>query len=381
MGNVARGIDLVKTHVFSEFSARFVLNSPQLTSRGRGIDVTELPVEIVCEIFERFIEDDSLRPIYHDSPGPVISASCRSDPTVLGQICSRWRDVAINLPKLWSNILIYNPKQSQVFLTNIWLKRSGNAPLNLKITFDNGDKNLVDVVAAAQILASFITHLESWKKIDFQLTLDLLGPLYAVIFSPQKPLMLESVSFMFSDAVRYGHKTPGAYLDAIWKYFHSGPSLRQVVWSGDEVNNTIPKHAPFQQLTHVHARFLVAVDDILSFLAQVPLLREFWIEDLRLPSKDSAVAVSPPLLLQHLRVLKVYSSEVRTGSLFASLTCPSLKTLEIKHYYLPCYASQDFLEIPQLLLRSECRLRNLTLSNPHLSDEDIKQCLSNSFTK
>ncbi|KIM41696.1 hypothetical protein M413DRAFT_444940, partial [Hebeloma cylindrosporum] len=51
-----------------------------------NFDVTELPVEIICEIFEKFIEDDSQPKDKKNSnpPRPLISHFCRSDPTILG---------------------------------------------------------------------------------------------------------------------------------------------------------------------------------------------------------------------------------------------------------------------------------------------------------
>ncbi|KIM36156.1 hypothetical protein M413DRAFT_31910 [Hebeloma cylindrosporum] len=366
-GNPAPGLDVVQsTHL-------------HCVNRTRGgFDVTQLPVEIICEIFEKFMEDDLLHPVRDDTSVTLVSHTCRSDPTKLGQICSRWRAVAINLPKLWSNILIYNPKISQAHLTGIWLERSGNNPLNLEINYDTG-KRSYDIGAAARILESFIAHLGRWKRFRFNLSTKLLGLLYAVVDSPHKPLILESVDLHFHDLLHYNHAEVHIdAIDAIWNYFHGFPTLRQVVWHGHEVNS-FPKHAPFQ-LTHVHVRFSISVNDIMSFLPQISLIQELQIESLRRPSKDTSGTISLPLLLQHLRLLRIRSHGVPATSFIASLTCPLLESLAIIHSNLPAQSNQDLQEIPRLLHRSGCHLQKLNLTDTglNITDGELTRCLSDS---
>jgi hypothetical protein len=248
-------------------------------------------------------------------------------------------------------------------------------PLNLEINYDTG-KGDYDVRSAAQMLRSFITRLERWKSFHLNMSIELLRPLYAIVLSPHKPLILESADLNFLNSFRDHHAA--AHIDAVWKYFHGCPTLRRVVWSGDEVNS-FPKHAPFQ-LTHVHARFSVSIDDILSFLPQIPLIQELQIEELRLPSKNPPVTIPPQLLLQHLRVLRIRSYEVAASSFIASLTCPSLESLEINHRNDLLQSNQDLQELPRLLHRSGCRLQKLDLRDPgtNITDNELKRCLSDS---
>ncbi|KIM36158.1 hypothetical protein M413DRAFT_31912 [Hebeloma cylindrosporum] len=340
---------------------------------GGGFDVTQLPVEIICEILEKFVEDDLPHPVRDDTPLPLVSHTCRSDPTKLGQICSRWRAVAVNLPNLWSNILIYNPKFSQVYLTDVWLERSGNNPLDLEINFDHTESNY-DLRSATRILQSFIAHLGRWKNFHLDMSIELLGPLYTIVHSPRRPHILESVSFEFYNAFRDQHAE--VHIDEIWKYFHGCPTLRLVVWSGAGVYS-FPTHAPFQ-LTHVQVGFFVSIDDILPFLPQIPLIQELQIDDL---SKDSSVTISgQQVLLQHLRILTICSHEVPASSFIARLTCPSLETLTINHSNYLDESNQDLQEIPRLLRRSGCYLQQLDLcdSGINIADYDLERCLSES---
>ncbi|KIM36168.1 hypothetical protein M413DRAFT_31921 [Hebeloma cylindrosporum] len=349
---------------------------PSGKSTPGGFDVTQLPVEIICEIFEKFVEDDLPHPTFDDTPRPLISRTCRSDPTKLGQKCSRWRTVAINLQKLWSNIFIYNPKHSQIHLTEVWLARSRNTPLNLVIDYNYGTGYHLE--SAVQILRFFIAHLGRWKQFRLNMSIKLLGLLSALVDSPHKPLNLESVDLHFDDL--YNHNHPEVHIDsidAIWKYFHGCRNLRQVVWHGHEINS-FPKHAPFQ-LTHVHARFCVSIDDILTFLPQLPFIQELQIEALRFPSNNPP-PMSPPLLLQHLRLLSIHSHEIPATSFIARLTCPSLETLVIIHGNLFDQSTQDLQELSRLLQRSGCRLQKLDLrdSGTYIPDGEWHRCLSDS---
>ncbi|KIM43901.1 hypothetical protein M413DRAFT_25419 [Hebeloma cylindrosporum] len=346
------------------------LHSANLRNRV-GFDVAELHVELLCEIFERFVEDHLLQPIRDDTPSPLVSRNCRSDPTKLGQVCSRWRKVAINLPKLWSNILIHNPKPSHVYLTDVWLERSGNNPLNLEIYSGRNH----DVGSAIQILKSFIAHLSRWKRFHLHAAIELLSPLSEIILSPEKPLILESVSLVFRGLFWYQPKT---LEDKIWEYFHRCPTLRQVVWPRNFLN-----HAP-SQLTHICARFPCSIEGFLLFLSGCPLIQELNIEDLSLPSNNPPdIAISLPLSLDHLGVLRIYSYNVAPASCFiASLTCPSLESLEINHCFdlESSFSNQILQELPRFLHRSGCCLQKLDLRvvGTNITDGELTKCLSDS---
>ena len=343
------------------------INRHRLPTPKRGFDVTELPVDIICEIFEKFIEDDS-QPNDGDSPRRSrISHSCRSNPTILGQICSRWRTVAIDLPKLWSTICIHNPKSFQVHLVNIWLARSANSPLYLKFDYDWED-DIFDLRATSQILTSFIDRLEYWRKIDFLVPLQLLGVFLSMVESPKIPLLLQSCVFGFQSSRRYRYKQHfGPHIDAIWKVLHSSPSLRRVDWAGQGVYN-LPTHAPFHQLTQVETNFEFSTDDVLAFLTATPLIEELWISTISLPSKTTPDPGAPPLLLQHLRVLMVYSRRITTCSLFSSLICPSLQSLRLNHNSLTHQPDQNLSELIPFLRRSTCQLHTLKITDQYVSD-------------
>ena len=348
-------------------------NHHKPTTPIRGFDVAELPVEIICQIFDKFIEDDS-QPNDNDPPRHLVSHRCPSDPTRMGQICSRWRAIALSRPELWSKIYIHNPNASQVHLVRICLERAGDRLLDLGITH-NGEDHKFDVRSASRILSSLHSRLEYWKDINFQLPFQFLKTLLAMIQCDQSPIRLECASIGFMGSVRYPYEAKfDAPIDAIWKFFHRSPKLTKVDWRGRGVDN-FPKHAPFRQLTHVRTNFTLSIDEVLSFLATVPRIEEFSIESIRRkPQKDPELG-DPPLLLRHLRVLSVHSLSVRTYFLYGSLTCPALKSLKINHNSLTYRPNQDLSEVILFLQRSNCQLQTLDIKDPHLSDDDLERLL------
>jgi hypothetical protein len=241
----------------------------------------------------------------------------------------------------------------------------------LKIDYNAIDE-IFDLRAASQIYTFFTSRLEYWRKIDFHFPIRFLEALFPTVQIPNIPLRLESAVVEFSDSSRYPYEEKfGPYIDVIWKFLHASPNLRQVDWRTTGIDN-FPKHAPFHQLTHVATNFELSVDDVLAFLAIVPLIEELSIETIRVPSKIAHDVNTPPLALQHLRVLMVYSRSISPCSLFSSLTCPSLQSLKVNHNSVTDQPSQYLSELIRLLQRSNCQLLTLNISDPYLPDDDLE---------
>ncbi|KAF8215581.1 hypothetical protein K438DRAFT_602902 [Mycena galopus ATCC 62051] len=113
--------------------------------------VLALPNEITAEIFIHFI------PLYPDCPpfaGP-------HSPTLLTQICRKWREIAVGTPTLWRAILVPSPNNSSssdrcVHLCEAWLNRSGCCPLSVHLP--NEEDQVV-----LEILATLVPHRSRWE--------------------------------------------------------------------------------------------------------------------------------------------------------------------------------------------------------------------------
>ncbi|KIM27295.1 hypothetical protein M408DRAFT_24764 [Serendipita vermifera MAFF 305830] len=100
--DVSKRMDAIDTDVLR----RRAWISPQRT----------LPKEMLGEIF--------IAHVRLDWKAPLIDAS----------VCKRWRSTALSTPRLWSFLRIPDPDVPQE-LTSLWLKRAGNAPLHVHISY------------------------------------------------------------------------------------------------------------------------------------------------------------------------------------------------------------------------------------------------------
>ncbi|KAM6501588.1 hypothetical protein JOM56_001565 [Amanita muscaria] len=79
----------------------------------------KIPKEIWLYIFELYCQ-----------PGRLSTRVTGQPPVVLTQVCSAWRQIAILMPKLWSDVHL----GKGVNLAKIWLRRAGNIPRALETT-------------------------------------------------------------------------------------------------------------------------------------------------------------------------------------------------------------------------------------------------------
>ncbi|KAJ7279468.1 hypothetical protein C8J57DRAFT_953753, partial [Mycena rebaudengoi] len=90
--------------------------------------VLTLPPEITSDIFVWCL------PVH---TGPI---SRHSAPLLLAKICRRWRSIAIDIPRLWSRLILWmGPADRAHFYATvsdglaIWLARSGSHPLRIEV--------------------------------------------------------------------------------------------------------------------------------------------------------------------------------------------------------------------------------------------------------
>ncbi|KAJ7909680.1 hypothetical protein B0H13DRAFT_2661362 [Mycena leptocephala] len=114
--------------------------------------VLTLPNEIVSDIFMHFLPPYPLFP-------PLIGLL---SPTLLTQICRKWREIALGTPPLWSAITSYHDSINISFDLAIrafdtWLNRSRCCPVSLR--FDATDSYM----EVAEFLAIVVPHRARWK--------------------------------------------------------------------------------------------------------------------------------------------------------------------------------------------------------------------------
>ena len=332
--------------------------------------IFKLPVELLCDIFAKYIEDERA-PVHRDSPLPLVSYHCRGDPMVLGQVCSTWRDIALNMPSLWSTILIDKPKWSQLNRTKIWLERSRSSQLTLSVVTDY-DPDHGGISASRKILSLFASHITRWHKIDFRLSRDMLKFLHDILSPASRCTELAAVSLYMYPVRPPAPIWEDASVSGVWSIVYSSPTLRKVTWNDDRAFK-LAKNTPFSQLTHLDINLFVAVDEILEVLAQCYRAEEITIRTFEKPSLDCQL--TSPIVLPYLRTFKLYSS-IALAPLYASMTFGSLETLLISYDGSATSTIGDVPALSDCLERSSSRLSAFILHDRKSSEETIVQYLS-----
>ncbi|KAF9534040.1 hypothetical protein CPB83DRAFT_845001 [Crepidotus variabilis] len=134
-----------------------------------------IPEDILREIFVRCLPQDHPAPM-HDTYGPIL----------LLRICSKWREIALSTPQLWTSIHISIPRstsyhsqdETEVDDYNVkvaktvkkcasavdsWLARSGACPLDISL-FSYG---MIDSTYCEEIFTVVRKYSMHWKKLDF----------------------------------------------------------------------------------------------------------------------------------------------------------------------------------------------------------------------
>ncbi|KAF8814471.1 hypothetical protein BYT27DRAFT_7334452 [Phlegmacium glaucopus] len=343
-----------------------------LSQYNVSLPINQLPIELLCDIFSKFLEDDREHPDYTPASRPLVSFYSRADPMILGQVCSWWRKVALSTPVLWSNIFLSQPSMSQISRIHLWLRRAANSPLNLAIE-EPRKRGMHDASAVHQILSAFISRLELWKRVDFMLPADALGSLAVIANHPMKCQKLESASLHWSTERRHGQASTKVSIDAIWRVFHSSPVLRRVSWWGG-YSGEIPNHAPWATITHVLLEHEFDVETLIHLLSLCPQIEDISVFRLSIPTTDVHRSVNT-LVLDKLHAFTI-DAEVETGPLFQRLTLPSLRSFKIHHRYVNEHFPRDYPEFQSLLARSSCSLENFIFYDHNIAEITLKDYLT-----
>ena len=357
-------------------SSGYLCQTPAtMAKRNARLSINKIPVELLCEIFLKFLDDDREYPDCTPVVGPLVSFRTRADPTILGQVCSWWRNVALSTPALWAKIVILEPRTSGFYRTQLWLRRAGTHPLDLSIR-DMRRNGSFDAKPLRETLSLFISRLEFWRRIDFSLPIVTLDLLASIKIKSNAHLNLQSASIRISLSSRIERsRSP---IDAMWRVLHSSPMLHEVNW-WDSYRGELPGHAPWGQLTKMSLQFEFTVKTLLDVLALCPQLEEVDIFRLSISQSSKQYNKQEPLILENLHSLTL-EAEVDTGPLFRSLILPSLRSLNLRHD-LSDEIVRDLGAFHRCLANSNCSLKVFSLSDWTLGESDLVTYLSTPFLR
>ncbi|KAJ6577818.1 hypothetical protein B0H19DRAFT_1121453 [Mycena capillaripes] len=135
--------------------------------------VLTLPNEIVSEIFVHFMPAHPLFP-------PLTGIF---SPTLLGQICRKWREIALTTSSLWRTIPLSfgrNPQAAKhhAYLCDVWLRRSRCCPLSIQI---------VQYYPSREVdgLAAVVAQRARWENLKIHV-----GDVRSYLFTVENPMPL-----------------------------------------------------------------------------------------------------------------------------------------------------------------------------------------------
>src|SRR6266550_8884824 len=191
--------------------------------------INRLPRDVLAEIFIQCLPEVILWPYLSN----VGHSTKNVAPLLLCNVCSSWRALALSTPRLWQDLFLTfrktMPKSKEAIdMTHVWIKRSGELPLTLRLNVCLDD----DFQALCEALMNAITSYASrWEHVDF-------------LFR-DSPISLPQLGDMpclrtFTMSVRGGYtQFP----------FASCPKLASIYWSFKCAISSAP--LPWHQLTRI----------------------------------------------------------------------------------------------------------------------------------
>ncbi|KAK7014311.1 F-box domain-containing protein [Favolaschia claudopus] len=295
--------------------------------------VLTMPPEIVSEVFLHFL------PPYPDPP----SFTGLHSPICLTHICTQWRIIALSTPRLWRAIGLGDrnwPEEGGTALAELWLERSGDLPLSIRVTdYENDYSNGLPFT----IFAPLLPHRDRWER----LILTICEPTNMLAIDGPMPL-LHTLHIVLGEQ---GLSNPLS--------IHDVPCLRTLVL--DDFG-TPSVNLPWSQLTSL-ALQSIDVDECISILQQIPNLVDcrlrIWVEGMiQGPYPDI-----PLFCLEALVIEKNSDSDLH---FFHSLVTPALRHLEFWEAFSRTVNSECIESLKAFISKSGCTLDELRVTGAQI---------------
>ncbi|KAF8735535.1 hypothetical protein AX14_001903 [Amanita brunnescens Koide BX004] len=267
------------------------------------------------------------------------------NPSILCSVCSKWRDIALSTPQLWTRVVATilsgissERAERKVALLNAWIGRSGTLPLTLYLRHGwrdmNNDKNADDPVVL--FIDALTRHASRWEAVYFD--------------------------FIFPRR----HLTP-FYTDFP---FISWSSLRRISSSSHFASLHHNKSVPWSQITHFTIEADMSPQVALDIFERCPHLLEARIKLDSTHIRATPRSTPSPIIQHGLHKLDLMSFKLEL--LLSAITLPSLTDLKLT---LLAPNSEEANHLINLMTRSRCKLDKLVFSGIAFSADDMAKCL------
>ncbi|KAJ7645283.1 hypothetical protein B0H17DRAFT_1104346 [Mycena rosella] len=266
--------------------------------------ILSIPVEITQEIFVQCLDGPDGRPIKADS---------MAMPLVLTRVCGAWREIALNLPRLWCCLkLAFNNSDPQPppALVDAWLGRGGSTPLIMDVEYVPSAPEASS--SLPPLLHDILRHFSSlrWKEMAFSLPFSFFTSEFGATMD--LPVLRSLTLGVCESTIAFPRSTITA--------FRNAPSLRSVHLDFAFLPSSIK--LPWGQLTHFSADGYPP-NACYTVLRSAPNLVKCTFRDI----SESSLASLPELHLEYLEDLTL------SGSLYLLSRClhlPKLQRLDVQ---------------------------------------------------
>ncbi|KAF9554061.1 hypothetical protein CPC08DRAFT_713207 [Agrocybe pediades] len=106
----------------------------------------KLPAEILYSVFESYVSD----PVAPGDGGGTFNQSFRREkmarPTVLSQVCSQWRQVALATPRIWTTVVLMWDVSAEEEINRVheWISRTRGFPLDMYMNTSRASMRRID---------------------------------------------------------------------------------------------------------------------------------------------------------------------------------------------------------------------------------------------
>ncbi|KAJ7140959.1 hypothetical protein C8R44DRAFT_239315 [Mycena epipterygia] len=290
------------------------------------------------------------------------------EPLMVSHVSSRWRDVAISTPSLWSTIWVDRPREAHVPMVELWLERSRRCPLiiylrqtipalpgqQLQSMPDPREYDLTD-----EILFLLGEHLHRWKRVTFLFYNHAQRSLLNLPEVPAAAPLLEHVQM----AVKTWDSDSRLTIERI---MYSYASVKSIV-----VHPLMSQDfLCWERLSVLEAAQLgCPVGNYLKVLAHCPSLRRAEIRCTQDHVDTPFVAPPRRARLPDLYSLTVHADRVDLCPLLDNLILPKLEGLVFRYLQAP-RRSNDPQALQRLLARSDCVLQRFSLKDSPTTIDD-----------
>ncbi|KAK7455193.1 hypothetical protein VKT23_011066 [Stygiomarasmius scandens] len=343
--------------------------------------VYRIPPEILEHIFLDCYRDNSIVPSTIDAPFNI------------SLTCTRWREIAICIPRLWSSFsIIFSSTRSKPSLPVLktWLYRSGFLPISFSLTYHEPKAHSIQVFVDEpnperdlfRILRVMVEHLSQWESVY----IDISDMPYDAPFPSYLDHTLSQISTLtalkslsvhtFQLHPRHTsdqHPLIPAYFNWLSTLALLAPSLQSYHRYGDSYKSEVLS-IPTQNLTTLYLERITEYN-CLRVLKGSPRLVECHFARIHFGGEWNHLQV--PVRASGLRKLILEPQETNFDTFLPGLVCPNLEHLEIladlrsmRYRYNPLRCVHSFLQ------QSSCPLLTLILRPILLSGPSLEDCLN-----